>query len=215
MHAGQGACGVHAGCMRGACGVHAVCTRCARGVHVLLCMHDASVRACGVHAACMRRACGVHVACVRACVRACGVHALRARDAHISLRLYGVLLVCSGGPVTKGSIFVIDFDMNSRGAAIQWLSQYPHEEELLFPPCTGLACTDVCERGAKRCLAVSAQVSTARLDTRELADRMDGCGTALRLTATWNQTTGEITDKYNDFGFKLMGRRVFNTHLRW
>ena len=80
--------------------------------------------------------------------------------------------------MTKGSIFVIDFDMNSRGAAIQWLSQYPHEEELLFPPCTGLACTDACQRGAKRCLAVSAQVSTARLDTRELAEPATVPGTA-------------------------------------
>ena len=34
-----------------------------------------------------------------------------------------VALDYSGGPSTKGSIFVIDFDMNSRGAAIQWLSQ--------------------------------------------------------------------------------------------
>merc|ERR550514_206692 len=76
-----------------------------------------------------------------------------------------VALDYSGGGTTSGSIFVIDFDMNSRGASIQWLSQYPHEEELLFPPCTGLSCRDVYEHGAKRCLRVNAQVSTARLDT--------------------------------------------------
>ena len=63
---------------------------------------------------------------------------------------------------------VIDFDMNSRGAAIQWLSQYTHEEELLFPPCTDLSCTDVSDDGSKRCIMVNAQVSTARLDTREV-----------------------------------------------
>ena len=64
----------------------------------------------------------------------------------------------SGGSATPGSIFVIDFDMNSRGAAIQWCSQYPHEEELLFPPCTGLACRDVgdpADRARARALEAS------------------------------------------------------------
>ena len=41
-----------------------------------------------------------------------------------------VALDYSGGSATVGSILVIDFDMNSRGASIQWLSQYPHEEEV-------------------------------------------------------------------------------------
>ena len=93
-----------------------------------------------------------------------------------------VALDYSGGGSTKGSIMVIDFDMNSRGASIQWLSQYPHEEELLFPPCTGLSCTDVSEHGAKRCLRVNAQVSTARLDTREVSapDYVPGTTDALQ-----------------------------------
>ena len=79
-----------------------------------------------------------------------------------------VALDYSGG-ATPGSIFVIDFDMNSRGSAIQWVSQYPHEEELLFPPCSGLECLDVSQQGMKRIIRVNAQVSTARLDTREVA----------------------------------------------
>ena len=96
-----------------------------------------------------------------------------------------VALDYSGGAATIGSIFVIDFDMNSRGASIQWLSQYPHEEELLFPPCTGLACLDVEQHSAKRCVRVSAQVSTARLDTRELVTptSVPGTRTALRFVA--------------------------------
>ena len=97
---------------------------------------------------------------------------------------------------------------NSRGASLQWASQYPHEEELcaaaslpctavahtcahtlartcsrrLFPPCTGLSCLDVYEHGVKRCLLVSAQVSTARLDTKELTtpDYVPGTADALR-----------------------------------
>ena len=105
----------------------------------------------------------------------------------------------------------IDFDMNSRGANIQSFSQYPHEAELcaasssrlccdrasrvcragnahtrpahrLFPPCTGLSCRDVYEHGTKRCLLVSAQVSTARLDTKELTtpDAVPGTADAVR-----------------------------------
>ena len=80
-----------------------------------------------------------------------------------------VALDYSGGGATPGSIFVIDFGMSSRGASIQWVSQYPHEEELLFPPCTGLASLGFSQHGVKRCIRVEAQVSTARLDTREVA----------------------------------------------
>ena len=76
----------------------------------------------------------------------------------------------SGGPDVKGSIFVIDFSIGSRGASVQWLSQYPDEEELLFPPCTALTCVDVLERGSKRCVLLSAQVSTAQPDTTGIAE---------------------------------------------
>ena len=34
-----------------------------------------------------------------------------------------VALDYAGGAAAKGSIFAIDFDMSSRGAAVQWLSQ--------------------------------------------------------------------------------------------
>ena len=96
-----------------------------------------------------------------------------------------VALDYSGGEATVGSLFVIDFDMNSRGASIQWLSQYPHEEELLFPPCTGLSCKDVSQHGRKRCVLVNAQVSTARLDTREVTTpgHVPGTEAAMRWVA--------------------------------
>lgn len=41
------------------------------------------------------------------------------------------------------SIFEIEFDAASRGASVQWASQYPYEEELLYPPCTYLQETEV------------------------------------------------------------------------
>ena len=40
-----------------------------------------------------------------------------------------VALDYSGGSGVQGTIFAMDFDQASRGAAIQFLSQYPHEEE--------------------------------------------------------------------------------------
>ena len=41
----------------------------------------------------------------------------------------------SGGP---GVVFSIQQGMVDRGADIGWLSQYPHEKEILFGPLTGL-----------------------------------------------------------------------------
>ena len=71
----------------------------------------------------------------------------------------------SGGAHTKGSILALDFDMASRGAAIDWLSQFPHERELIFPPNTMLECTGYSTRGTKRLVMVRATVSTAMPDT--------------------------------------------------
>ena len=73
----------------------------------------------------------------------------------------------------KGSIFVLDFSISTRGAAVGFLSQYPHEEELLFPPCTALQCHGVSEHrrtpyGEKRLVMVTAQVSNKCEDTRKI-----------------------------------------------
>ena len=56
----------------------------------------------------------------------------------------------------------------------------PHEEELLFPPCTSLSTVDVAQRGTKRCVLLSAQVSTNRPDVSELAtpDHVPGSAAA-------------------------------------
>ena len=39
-------------------------------------------------------------------------------------------------------VFEIKMGMIDRGADISWLSQYPHEEERLFPPLTALSIED-------------------------------------------------------------------------
>ena len=65
------------------------------------------------------------------------------------------------------SIFEIPFDAGSRGANVQWVSQYPYECELIYPPCTYLTCENITTRketnlAGIRCLSVRATVSTAR-----------------------------------------------------
>ena len=82
-----------------------------------------------------------------------------------------------------GSIFVIDFEFTSRAASVGWLSQYPHEEELLWPPCLGLSVIGAHEspQWQKKLLIVSAQVSTAKPDTNELLGPRYVPGTAAAL----------------------------------
>ena len=84
-----------------------------------------------------------------------------------------------------GSIFVIDFEFTSRAASVGWLSQYPHEEELLWPPCLGLSVIGAHEspQWQKKLLIVSAQVSTAKPDTNELLGPRYVPGTAAEQTA--------------------------------
>merc|ERR1711935_1189398 len=70
----------------------------------------------------------------------------------------------------KGSIFVVEFSMASRGANIAFLSQFPHECELLFPPFTLLECKGHTARGGKRLVLVEATVSTNLPDTARITN---------------------------------------------
>ena len=68
---------------------------------------------------------------------------------------------------------MLDFTLTARGAAVRFLSQYPHEKEFLFPPCTVMQCLGVSEHrstpyGEKRLLKVSAQVSNRHEDTSKI-----------------------------------------------
>lgn len=60
-----------------------------------------------------------------------------------------------------GTIFIIEFTAASKGARVNWVSQYPYEDELLFPPCTYLTCTSSEYRSdiGLRCLKITANVS--------------------------------------------------------
>jgi hypothetical protein len=70
----------------------------------------------------------------------------------------------SGGRAKKGSILMLELSAATRGADVQFLSLYPHETEILFPPCTYLTCTGQTWRESKRYVTVRADVSTARPD---------------------------------------------------
>jgi len=72
-----------------------------------------------------------------------------------------------------GSIFIIDFGIASRGASLQFLSQFPHEAELLFPPNTMLECKEHTARSNKRLVVVAPTVSTARPDTSGISTPAD------------------------------------------
>ena len=79
------------------------------------------------------------------------------RDSHAALHY-------SGTNAQPGSILQLAFDIGSRGADVRWVSQFPAEQELLYPPCTSLTCSQVLKVGAKRVLQVTASVSTHRPD---------------------------------------------------
>ena len=44
-----------------------------------------------------------------------------------------VALTASGGKARRATILEISFDYSARGAALQWVSQYPHECEVRIP----------------------------------------------------------------------------------
>jgi hypothetical protein len=73
---------------------------------------------------------------------------------------YDTAVRYSGGKDSKGTILELEFDAVSRGASIKFLSQYPAEEEWLWPPCTNLTCSSVrYPEGAKKIVNVRATVA--------------------------------------------------------
>ena len=61
-----------------------------------------------------------------------------------------------------GSLFQIEFDAVSRGAQLGFLSQYPKEEELVYPPGTMLTCMAVEPlegQASKRLLRISCSIN--------------------------------------------------------
>eukprot|EP01036_Dinobryon_divergens_P033385 gene33385-43162_t len=81
-----------------------------------------------------------------------------------------------GSSKSACTVFEIDFDLASRGAPVKWLSQFPYEEELLFPPCTALTCkgpTKQPQRANIRGLVIGATVCHKIPDTSKIKDVTD------------------------------------------
>lgn len=78
------------------------------------------------------------------------------------------------GETNECTIFEISFDGASRGASVQWVSQYPYENELLYPPYTYLTCNAITkdDNGVRR-LTVHATVSAARPDLHNIKSVKD------------------------------------------
>ena len=79
------------------------------------------------------------------------------------------------------TLFEIPLDGGSTGADVSWISQYPEEVEILFPPCTYITCTgkpkmltspnfiqrNICH------VVVRAEISTQRPNTARILDVKD------------------------------------------
>ena len=77
-----------------------------------------------------------------------------------------VALAYSGGKAGVGTLLEVSFDYGSRGAALQWVSQYPHEAELAYPPCTSLLPHGLRQWSERRrVIAVTATPSSLRVRT--------------------------------------------------
>ena len=72
------------------------------------------------------------------------------------------------GSTTDCTIFTIPFNMTTRGATVQWVSQYPYENELLYPPFTCLACDSWEIRNGVKYLSVTASASNACPDVSKI-----------------------------------------------
>ena len=77
------------------------------------------------------------------------------------------------GTTKECTIFEIEFDGGNRGAKVKWVSQFPYEEELLYPPCTYLTCKSVSANDGVRHIIVTASVSNARPDLKRISTVTD------------------------------------------
>ena len=74
----------------------------------------------------------------------------------------------SGG---RGIVFEIQQGMIDRGADIWWLSQYPHEREILFAPLTGLEVQATRVQGSVLVVGVSLSVNLSSLTIEQARAR--------------------------------------------
>ena len=106
----------------------------------------------------------------------------------------------SSGTNVQGLILEIDQGMLDRGASLQWLSQYPHEAETCFPPCTGLelkrrADGSTAKRVAGCVTIVELRAQPARLDGSRRAAQPSGEGGSDATLVRFGGQTGATLEE--------------------
>ena len=88
------------------------------------------------------------------------------------------------------------------------VSQYPYEEELLYPPCTYLTCKSSTKTGNIRYLIMTASVSTARPNLKNIFtvkdyDNDDDCLDYLIETTCLDNLFDATISQYQKFALKI------------
>jgi hypothetical protein len=100
-----------------------------------------------------------------------------------------VALALSGGSSGRCTLLELAFDYATRGASVQWLSQYPAEDEVVYPPCTALTAQGVRQwNERRRVLTVQATLSSLRVRTETISSLdTDPSGTVHALASVVSQ----------------------------
>ena len=77
----------------------------------------------------------------------------------------------AGGPDASGICFEVQQGMVDRGADLSWLSQYPHEQEILFGPLTGLEVQSTRVAGSIVCIQTRLSVNLASLTLEQVISK--------------------------------------------
>jgi hypothetical protein len=83
----------------------------------------------------------------------------------------------SGGK--SAIVFEIAMGLVDRGASLSWLSQYPHEEEILFAPLTGVELVDARVQGAVLVVEVRLSVNLTNRTIEEVVAKMQSSALGL------------------------------------
>ena len=103
------------------------------------------------------------------------------------------------GSTTDCTIFSMAFDMTSKGASVQWVSQFPYENELLYPPLTSLTCEKWETIDNVKHIYIKASISTMRPVTTQII-RVTDCLIESHQEVAASSTTSNSYEevKYSD-----------------
>lgn len=105
---------------------------------------------------------------------------------------------------TSGSVLELEFDAASRGADVQFLSVWPAEQEVLFPPCTMITVRSVEMRSGVRTLLCSVTVNPS-VPAGEVGDDF---GAPPRLHSSQEQTQPNDATRNDQLAQRLISERV-------